>query len=341
MAAPTLPPGLDHGVVSTAVQSRRANAGLLSNAGSFYLPVGSHIDPTAVRGYPIDLRIKAEHPVWPSPDPDVPGRLVVGSAQYGLACYEHWLSGAGEVWLAAATDCGRYLLGTQEPDGSWLHHRPLAHTFDVQAPWRSAMAQGEVASLLVRLHLETGEERFAEAALNALGPLYKPVRNGGVRAELGGGAWFEEYPTQPASYVLNGGIFALWGLRDVAVGLSDDQAARTFREGIEVLATNLKRFDTGWWSLYSLFRHPVLNVASSFYHSLHICQLQAMSVFEPRPELTSTLERWQAYAGSAVSSRHAFVRKVGFRLLVPRNRLIAQPAARFWAAKSRPHVSCG
>ena len=52
-----------------------------------------------------------------------------------------------------------------------------------------------------------------------------PVADGGVAAELDGGYFPEEYPSIPHSYVLNGALFALWGLHDVAVAL-DDPAAR-------------------------------------------------------------------------------------------------------------------
>ena len=58
-----------------------------------------------------------------------------------------------------------------------------------------------------------------------------PSGEGGVQARLGGGPWPEEYPTDPPSYVLNGGIFALWGMYDVGAGLGDEDAARDFEQG--------------------------------------------------------------------------------------------------------------
>ena len=84
---------------------------------------------------------------------------------------------------------------------------------DADAPHfspRSAVDLGdgagtERASVLVRLHRETGEERYAEGALRALRPFAKAQAQGGVRAELHGGPFFEEYPTTRPSFVLNGG----------------------------------------------------------------------------------------------------------------------------------------
>ena len=115
-------------------------------------------------------------------------------------------------------------------------------------------------------------------------------RVGGCMSPLGGRPFPEEYPTQPPSFVLNGGIFALWGLRDVAVALGDEQAARDFAAGAETLAQNLDRWDTGRWSRYDLFPHPVANPASSFYHDLHVKQLRAMALLHPDVRFTDRAE---------------------------------------------------
>jgi hypothetical protein len=309
------------------VTSRRSNAGFWSSARSFFLPLGSQIDPGAVRGYPIDMRVKADSSVWPQPDLVAPGALHVETVQYGLGCFERWLSGEGEQWLEAALAVSKHLLSIQESDGSWLHSKAFPHTFSVPAPWASGITQGEGASLLVRLHLETGEPELAAAARLALLPLSTPQAEGGLCGELGGLPWPEEYPTTPQSHVLNGAIFALWGLRDVAVGLGDRDAGRHFEDGVDSLAANLDRYDAGYWSYYSLFPHPMRNPASSFYHALHVSQLEAMQRLAPRPVFAETRIRWEGYARSSICSVRAFAAKATFRLLVPRK---PYSARRLW-----------
>jgi heparosan-N-sulfate-glucuronate 5-epimerase len=269
------------------------------------------------------MRAKATVAEWPPGwAPSLDGHYV-SLIQFALGCYERFLGGEEEVWLQTALAAGRHLVAKQEPDGSWLNNLSVPHTFSLGAPWRCGMAQGEAASLLVRLFLTTGEEVFARAARAALAPLSRSSANGGVSASLEGAAWPEEFPTQPSSFVLNGAMFGWWGLRDVAVGLGDEEAARAFETGVETLAANLWRFDTGGWSLYCLYPHPVRPVASSFYHALHIEQLKAMNVLAPRPEFSEMQARWQAYFESSRLRWLAFSRKVLFRLMVPRNRLVA------------------
>ncbi len=306
--------------------SRRRNAGFWSSARSFFLPVGPQLEEGRVLGYPIDLRVKAYAIRRLDEEAVDPNMLHVWVTQYALGCYERWLAGEGTEWLEAALSAGRYLAKIQAPDGSWMHDVPFPHTFTLRPPWASAITQGQGASLLVRLHAESGEPSFARAAQLAVAPLWTPQTEGGVRGELGGLPWLEEYPTAPQSHVLNGAMFALWGLRDVALGLGDDEAGRRFEVGVESLAANLHRFDTGAWSLYSLYPHPIYNRASSFYHDLHVNQLTAMLQLAPRAEFESTRDRWAVYARSRSAQARAFAWKAAFRVLVPRNRFFARAA---------------
>jgi hypothetical protein len=180
------------------------------------------------------------------------------------------------------------------------------------------MAQGEGASLLVRVHLATGEQRYADAALRALAPLELPSEEGGTMALLGGRPFPQEYPTSPTSHVLNGGIFAIWGWHDVGLGLGDAAATAAFEHAADTLAANLHRWDTGRWSLYDLYPHPLPNWASFAYHELHIDQLRAMHRLAPRPEFSEVAERFERYAGSRAGRARAFAHKAAFRVRVPR-----------------------
>jgi heparosan-N-sulfate-glucuronate 5-epimerase len=287
---------------------------------SFGAPYGRHVDPAAVRGYPIDFRGKANQlQMWPGFRDDPGGELWVGPIQRGLGCYERWLGGEGEAWLESARDTADLLADAQRDDGSWVHTFDYPHTFALRAPWTSGMAQGEGASLLVRLHAETGDERYAHAAARALEPLYRPVSGGGAAAPLDGVLVPEEYPTDPPSLVLNGMLFGLGGLRDVAGGLDDGRARAALDEGVEALAGSIARWDVGHWSRYDLYPHRIVNVASTAYHLLHITQLDATGRLARRPELVAVAWRWSAYAERRRYRALAFGRKALFRVAHPRS----------------------
>jgi heparosan-N-sulfate-glucuronate 5-epimerase len=301
---------------------------LLSTARSFRPEVGPDIGDGELRGYYIDFRFKLEDPVFP-PDWLAPPeqQLHVATAQWALGSYERYLAGEGDRWLAGAVEAGDYLIEHQEKEGpmrgGWIHRMRMPHTYVLRPPWLSAMAQGEGASLMSRLHKATGDQRYADAAVEALRALAIRTEDGGVVAELDDGPFYEEYPTDPPSFVLNGGLFALWGFHDAAIGLGAATAARAFDEGVDALAASIHRWDTGYWSLYDLFPHPVANVASAAYHLLHTTQLKAMQVIAPRSQFAAAIERFERYSSSRAKRSRAFAHKVQFRLLVPRNALLS------------------
>jgi hypothetical protein len=295
---------------------------------TFDQPLGSQVGEGSVRGYYIDMRVKAKRPEWPDAWPWEPGtHSWIALAQLGLGAHERWLAAEGEVWLATARGVADMMRENQVEggarDGAWEHRFDLPHTYELRAPWISAMAQGEGASLLVRLYVATGEERYAEAARRALGPLAVPAEEGGTLAPLDGRPFPQEYPTSPTSHVLNGGMFAMWGWYDVALGLGDAAARTAFDDAVDTLARNLHRWDTGWWSRYDLYPHPFPNLASFAYHQLHAYQLRAMASLAPRPELADTAARFESYERKRASRLRAFANKAAFRLRVPRKRRVS------------------
>ncbi|MBW8059332.1 MAG: polysaccharide deacetylase family protein [Solirubrobacterales bacterium] len=331
------------GVVRRVLRIDGTNPDVFGSERSFSPELGGHWGAdSASRGCYIDFRFKALSPQWPPPWlRPLRWRMHVATIQWGLGAYERFVCGEGNEWLQAAIAGGEHLIEHQHrggpQDGGWRQFMPMRHTFRVDPPWLSAIAQGEAASLLVRLHMETADERFAESARRALAPLSVPVADGGVLSELNGAPFVEEYPTSPASHVLNGAIFALWGYRDVGVGLGDAEALERFEVLTAALAENLHRWDTGRWSRYDLFPHPVPNTASPAYHLLHIRQLEVLEKLSDHPAIGVTRSRFEDYRRSKACRRKAIAQKVAFRLLVPRNATLAHrlPWSRGAGAKRR------
>jgi heparosan-N-sulfate-glucuronate 5-epimerase len=305
------------------------STGILSSEGAFSPEIGSHWDfKSGPRGYYIDFSFKAETPEWPPPWLRGRSREIhVAVVQWGLGAYERYLKGEGEGWMAAALSAADYLLEHQEQTGEhrggWVQRVPMPHTYELDLPWLSSITQGEGASLFARLHSETGEDRYAEAATEALLSLAIPVAAGGLLAELGGRPFVEEYPTDPPSFVLNGAIFGLWGLRDAGLLLSDENAAESFRSLSEGLAIELGRYDTGWWSRYDLYPHAIENVASPAYHLLHIRQLTVMDRLGAGSRYGELALRFEGYRTQRLNRARAIAAKVAFRISNPRSRRTA------------------
>jgi heparosan-N-sulfate-glucuronate 5-epimerase len=164
----------------------------------------------------------------------------------------------------------------------------------------SAMSQGQAMSVLVRAHQLTNEQRYVDAAMACVGPFERPIDRDGVTArDLGARRlWFEEDTRLPSRHILNGMIFALWGLADVARATGNPEAARLHASGLDSLRASVALYDTGWWSLYD---HPDRGrpyVASMRYHELHSAQLQALGAETGETALIQAAERFAAYARS-------------------------------------------
>jgi hypothetical protein len=121
------------------------------------------------------------------------------------------------------------------------------------------------------------------------------------------GPVLEEAPTTPPSQVLNGWIYALWGVHDVAVGLESAEAAALFEQSLESLQASLDRYDTGWWSRYSLWAGGQ-DLAKPFYHRIHIVQLEALHALTGVEEFASVAARWRGYDTHAAATRAVLVK---------------------------------
>ena len=241
-------------------------------------------------------------------------------AQLGLAAWQ--LRARETAWLDVAARAARWLAENLDESGRLSYLFPMPHTYRLRAPWHSAMAQGEAASLLVRAGDALTEASLAEAAERAVSALVEPKH--GLVVATPQGPTLQEYPTDPPSHVLNGWIFGLWGLYDVSLagGPRADDASRAFAAGVVALAGRLPMYDAGLgWSRYDLYPHPIVHVSSPFYQRLHAEQLLATSRLRPDlPELAATAERWRRAVGRPITRGVAVARKVAFRVVRPRRR---------------------
>ena len=254
-------------------------------------PPGLHVETETPRGYYIDFRAKTTAPSARAPEQLLPADL----AQLALGWWEHHLSGdaaAADRFLDTAALLERS--GVDEHgELVWLYHVTVPK-LGLQPPWRSALAQGQAASVFVRAFLQSGDERYATAATRAIAPLLpgSPSRLVVATAE---GPVPEEAPSDPPSLILNGWIYALWGLWDVAHGLADSASEQCFAASAECLRRSIDRYDAGWWSLYSLYPYRLPDLAKPFYHRLHIDQLDVLYRLVGFAELQSAAKRWRDY----------------------------------------------
>lgn len=197
----------------------------------------------------------------------------------------------------------------------WNHQFGWEYRDTLKAPWYSGLAQGQGISVLVRAHKESGESRYLEAAECALAGFFQPISAGGVTfTDDRGDLWFEEYIVAPPTHILNGFIWAAWGVYDYFLATGDQAAHNLFSRAVQTLLHNIERYDLGFWSLYEQSGTRLPMVASPFYHRLHIVQLRVMHRLTGEAEFARVANRWEEYTQSRVKRTRALCYKGAFKL---------------------------
>lgn len=226
-------------------------------------------------------------------------------AQYALQHHALYLEKDSQKSYEIFFSMADYFVETQDAKGGWSinfdHMFYKGRTALMNAPWYSAMAQGQVLSTLVRAYSLSKDEKYLESAKKGLFLYTIPVELGGVLRKFENEfLFYEEYPTEPASYVLNGFIYSLFGLYDVYKICDDNLAQKLYKEGIKTLKRMLSLYDLGNRTSYDLTHYTTEgnppNVARWGYHSTHVLEMSAICCIEPDETIfLETLKRWIGY----------------------------------------------
>jgi heparosan-N-sulfate-glucuronate 5-epimerase len=251
--------------------------------------------------YYFDLKVKPDYAgAFDSkgvPQYNYKGKLMyfpIQIAEYGMVCCLKYLAYRDGKYLQRFKIAADWLCDSQEPDGCWLQYSKVTK-FNLESPWRSAMAQGVALSCLCRAYRLLHDNKYLNACKMAIRPFLIAVPHGGITREVDGDVFYEEYPSTKANHVLNGFIFSLLGLFDLARLDSHSEAAELFENGVKTLKKWLPRFDIGYWSLYHIGDNKFKNPASISYHNLHIRQLKSMYLVTGDEIFNHYSELWMAY----------------------------------------------
>jgi hypothetical protein len=244
----------------------------------------------------------------------------IAIAQWGLANYNRFRETSDDARWQKTLKAADWLCNNLEQNAHglwvWNHHFDWDYRDTLKAPWYSGLAQGQGISVLLRAHARAGHEKYMQAAERAFVPLTRLISGGGVLFEdEENNLWIEEYLVDPPTHILNGFLWALWGVFDYWLACADQSAREIFDRGVTTLARNLPRFDTGYWSLYEQSGTRLKMLASPFYHRLHVVQLRVMARLTGEKLFDEIADRWEAYALSRANRARALFEKSVFKLL--------------------------
>ena len=288
-------------------------------------PFRMHPEADGGEVYPVDLGYflrRERHYFEPKDAQGIPLRRIPGRepqyvptrvAAYGLARFNRYLERGHAADREAFLRVANWFMRPE--DALWRY------TFNrgrLRAPWISAMAQGQGMSVLVRAWRTSGEARYLEQARRATAPFHAPLAAGGLRSSIEGQfSFWEEFPEEPPMHVLNGFLFALIGILELAPYANDAPKLAQAMGG--ALERCVDFWDLGYWSSYDLAHrvHGKVNPATIAYHRLHIAQLSYLAKRLGSSKLVATAARWEAYARDPRARMRALRGKVWLRVQRP------------------------
>lgn len=226
--------------------------------------------------------------------PDGPHYFPINIAQYGFMLHADWLQTGSAEAMATLERCLTVLENLKsegEEHAVWWHH-VYNRRYGIDPPWASAMAQGELISLYLRLWQALERPSLLQTAYRAYRFMQLPVEEGGVRRrDEFGNLWLEEYPSREPSFVLNGFIYAVLGLVDLYRVTRDEEVKRDIDECLATLGARLSDFDAGYWSLYDLQKREL--VRYYYQKNVHIPQLAVLEQLTGNPLFGYYRRRWE------------------------------------------------
>jgi heparosan-N-sulfate-glucuronate 5-epimerase len=312
-------------------QMIKAYGGMVLGKTDYWHPdmnVNPNLKAEVLGKYPVDMSAKAEYAgefdAEGIPLVEIDGHLSylpVTISQYALGNYDEYANTKKPIYkerfLHSANWLVKNLVEFKAAGWGWVNDHDKG-IYNLKKPWLSALSQGQALSVLARAYQETQDRVYLEAGQKALDVFFSPSVEGGILAHWNGRVYYEEYPSETPSFVLNGFIFALWGLWDFYLISQNEEAKERYETGVLTLKECLPKYNLSFlnWSTYDLYPFEVSDIASIFYHKLHIQQLKAMALLTGDSTFNQQAESWEKGRQSSLRYWLATAYKVRHKLSI-------------------------
>ena len=218
-------------------------------------------------------------------------------AQFALSSYDEYVISKENKYLQYFNDQVSYLKSNfvelSDKTIGYPYNFYLAD-YDLAPPWYSGLAQGQIVSVLVRSYFLTSNPELLDLIQKTLNLMVQPKEEGGLLTHTPeGGVWIEEYPSQNPSLVLNGFVFAIFGLADyLSIFHKHEAIGNLYEDSLISLKESIKYYDTGDWLKYSRYSDTLV---SEHYMNFQILQMEQLFRLTSDPLFQETAERWKSY----------------------------------------------
>jgi len=246
---------------------------------------------------------------------------VVLTIQYSLMCYDLIQKGVNiDENTEIIKKCLNWLDKEKEYfKGSYIWRSEYNIQYRVEKGWISGMYQGQAISLYLRAFQLFNDNAYLDTAEKVLNSFSIDYKDGGFkRIDESGCIWFEEYPTEKPSYVLNGFIYAILGIFDFYRVTGSQDSLNLWNLSVKTLEINIHKYDVWYWSVYDQLKKQLV----SYYYqkNVHIPLMQIMYGLTSIELFDYYAKKWQR---NLENPFHRFVTQIMYRIK-PRIRKFAE-----------------
>ncbi len=189
--------------------------------------------------------------------------------QYGLMCYDLMHDGIDtEKNLEKFYKCVSWLEKEKKNfKDAYVWPNMPNKQYELDNGWISGMYQGQAISLYLRAYQHSNYDDYLSTSTKIFAFFKYDYSEGGVkRIDEKGFVWFEEYPTNKPSYVLNGFIYTVFGILDFYRVTKNEEAKILYESCINTLLGNIKKYDVWYWSIYDQLKKQLV----SYYYQKNV-----------------------------------------------------------------------
>lgn len=223
----------------------------------------------------------------------------VSISQFALACYDHYIKTGDEKYKTHFLNQVNYLLDKKnfhDKGDDGIAYPYLFKFHDLQPPWYSGLAQGEVISVLIRYYSLTKDKKVLPVIKRIKDFMLLPLTKGGLlNTTAEGNTWIEEYPNSKQHlHVLNGFFITTIGLIEYCYIFPDDKQASDIKEKcLTAIKQSIPFYETGNnWLTYD---RGSKGSVSSWYMKAQVLEMEHLFRLTQDPFFRKQSMIWATY----------------------------------------------
>ncbi len=176
----------------------------------------------------------------------------------------------------------------------WYNHFDFVHQGQsYPGPWTGGLGHSLAISLFIRDFRLRGREASLDFAEKLTWFLFLDVEKGGLMCQEARDLFFEEYPKPPFTRILDGLLYMILTVYDLADATGLAHIQEKFEQACDTLERHLSKWDfEGCWSYYDIHGRQLANPS---YHAMNYCMLEVLGRITGKESFLEKAKEWQLF----------------------------------------------